>query len=84
MRAAKRLTDADARMGSLLLTLLQVVVVAAKLCGPGGVRAVIQMFGFALKIFNRTPVVAADSTIEPVRPASGCPLDSHPARCGPP
>jgi hypothetical protein len=28
-------------MGNLLLTLLHLVVVAAKLCGPGGVRAVI-------------------------------------------
>ena len=41
MHGATRLTYADARMGNLLLTLLHLVVVAAKLCGPGGVRAVI-------------------------------------------
>jgi len=41
LRGAKHLTYADARMGNLLLTLLHLVVVAAKLCGPGGVRAVI-------------------------------------------
>jgi hypothetical protein len=41
LRGAKRLTDADARMGHLLRTLLHRVVVAAERCGPGGVRAVI-------------------------------------------
>ena len=41
MRGARRLTDADSRMKDLLLTLLQLAVVTAKLCGPGGVRAVI-------------------------------------------
>ena len=32
---------ADARMRNILLTLLHLAVMAAKLCGPGGVRAVI-------------------------------------------
>jgi hypothetical protein len=32
---------ADARMRDLLLTLLHLAVMAAKLCGPGGVGAVI-------------------------------------------
>jgi putative transposase len=41
LRTARRLTYADARMRNLLLTLLDLVVMAAKLCGPGGVRAVI-------------------------------------------
>ena len=41
MRGAKRLTYADSRMGNLLLTLLHLVVVAARRCGPGGVRTVI-------------------------------------------
>jgi len=41
LRGARRLTDADSRMKDLLLTLLQLAVVTAKLCGPGGVRAVI-------------------------------------------
>ena len=40
MRCARRLTYADARMRNLLLTLLRWAVIAAKLCGPGGVRAV--------------------------------------------
>jgi transposase InsO family protein len=41
LRGARRLTFADARLGNLLHTLPHLVVVAAKLCGPGGVRAVI-------------------------------------------
>ena len=41
MRSARRLTYADSRMNNLLLTLLHLVVMTAKLCGPGGVRAVI-------------------------------------------
>jgi hypothetical protein len=36
-----RLTYADPRMKNLLITLLHFAVVTAKLCGPGGVRAVI-------------------------------------------
>ena len=40
MRAAGRLTYA-ASHERLLLTLLHLVVMTAKLCGPGGVRAVI-------------------------------------------
>ena len=41
MRGARRLTYANARMKNLLLTLLHLAVMTAKLCGPGGVRAVI-------------------------------------------
>ena len=41
MRSARRLTYADSRMNNLLLTLLHLLVMTAKLCGPGGVRAVI-------------------------------------------
>ena len=41
MRGARRLTYADSRMRDFLLTLLHLAVMAAKLCGPGGVRAVI-------------------------------------------
>jgi putative transposase len=41
LRGARRLPYADARMRDLLLTLLNLAVMAAKLCGPGGVRAVI-------------------------------------------
>ena len=41
LRGARRLTYADSRMKDLLLTLLHLAVVTAKLCGPGGVRAVI-------------------------------------------
>jgi putative transposase len=41
LRGARRLTYADARMQNLLITLLHFAVVTAKLCGPGGVRAVI-------------------------------------------
>jgi len=41
LRSARRLTYADSRMNNLLLTLLHLVVMTAKLCGPGGVRAVI-------------------------------------------
>jgi hypothetical protein len=37
----QRLTYADARMRNLLLVLLHLAVTMAKLCGPGGVRAVI-------------------------------------------
>ena len=41
MRGGRRSTYADARMRNVLPTLLHLVVMAAKLCGPGGVRAVI-------------------------------------------
>jgi putative transposase len=41
LRGARRLTYADSRMKNLLITLLHFAVVTAKLCGPGGVRAVI-------------------------------------------
>ena len=41
MRGAQRLTYADSRMKDLLLTLLHLAVMTAKLCGPGGARAVI-------------------------------------------
>ena len=37
----QRLTYADARMRDLLLVLLHLVVTVVRLCGPGGVRAVI-------------------------------------------
>jgi hypothetical protein len=41
LRGTGRPTYADARVRKLQLPLLHLVVVAAKLCGPGGVRAVI-------------------------------------------
>ena len=41
MRGACRLTYAVSRMRNLLLALLHLAVITAKLCGPGGVRAVI-------------------------------------------
>src|ERR1700726_3131444 len=41
LRGARRLTYAGSRMKDLLLTLLHLAVMTAKLCGPGGVRAVI-------------------------------------------
>ena len=41
MLGARRLTYAVSRMKDLLLTLLHLAVMSAKLCGPGGVRAVI-------------------------------------------
>ena len=41
MRGGRRSTYADTRMRNVLLTLLHLAVMAAKLCGPGGVRAVI-------------------------------------------
>jgi hypothetical protein len=40
LHGARRLTYADARRRNLLLTLLHLAVMTAKLCGPGGVRAV--------------------------------------------
>ena len=40
LRDAKRLTYADARTKDFLFTLLHLTVKVAKLCGPGGVRAV--------------------------------------------
>ena len=40
MRGARRLTYADPHMRNLLLALLHLAVVTAKLCGSGGVRAV--------------------------------------------
>ena len=40
MLGAQRLTYADPHMRNLLLALLRLVVVTAKLCGSGGVRAV--------------------------------------------
>ena len=41
LRGATRLPYADSRMRDLLLTLLLLAVTTARLCGPGGVRAVI-------------------------------------------
>jgi putative transposase len=41
LRRARCLTYAVSRMTNLLLTLLHLAVMTAKLCGPGGVRAVI-------------------------------------------
>jgi putative transposase len=41
LRGTRRLSYADSRMKDLLLTLLDLAVTAAKLRGPGGVRAVI-------------------------------------------
>ena len=38
---ARRLTYADPHMRNLLLALLHLAVVTAKLCGSGGVRAVV-------------------------------------------
>jgi hypothetical protein len=40
LRGARRLTYADPHMRNLLLALLHLAVVTAKLCGSGGVRAV--------------------------------------------
>jgi putative transposase len=40
LRGARRLTYADCQMKNLLLALLHFAVMAAKLCGPGGVRSV--------------------------------------------
>jgi putative transposase len=40
LRGARRLSYADLQMKNLLLTLLHLAVVSAKLCGGGGVRAV--------------------------------------------
>ena len=41
MRGARRLPYADAHMPNFLLTLLHLTVVTARICRPGGVRAVI-------------------------------------------
>ena len=41
MRGAGHLSYADPQMRNLVLAMLHFAVVAAKLCGPGGVRAVI-------------------------------------------
>ena len=41
MRNTSHLPYADSRMKNVLLTVLHLAVMAAKLCGPGGVRAVI-------------------------------------------
>ena len=41
MRGARRVAYADSRMKDFLLALLHLAVMTAKLCGPGGVRAVI-------------------------------------------
>jgi putative transposase len=41
LRGGKRLAYADSRIRAFLFTLLHLAVMAAKLCGPGGVRAVI-------------------------------------------
>ena len=40
MHGARRLSYADPQMRNLLLALLHLAVVTAKLCGAGGVRAV--------------------------------------------
>jgi hypothetical protein len=41
LHRARRLAYADLRMKDFLLVLLHLAVMTAKLCGPGGVRAVI-------------------------------------------
>jgi hypothetical protein len=41
LRGTRRLAYADSRMRNFLLALLRLAVTIAKLCGPGGVRAVI-------------------------------------------
>jgi hypothetical protein len=41
LRGARHLLYADAQMRNLLLTLLLLAVATARLCGPGGVRAVL-------------------------------------------
>jgi putative transposase len=41
LRGARRVAYADSRMKDFLLAVLHFTVVSAKLCGPGGVRAVI-------------------------------------------
>jgi putative transposase len=41
LRGARHLLYADAQMRNLLLTLLRLAVATARLCGPGGVRAVL-------------------------------------------
>jgi len=41
LRGARRLPYADAQMRNLLFTVLHLAIVAGRLCGPGGVRAVI-------------------------------------------
>jgi hypothetical protein len=41
LRGARRLAYADSRMKDFLLILLHLAVTTAKLCGPGGVRAMI-------------------------------------------
>ena len=41
LRAVRDLPYADARMKDVLLAVLHLAVMTAKLCGPGGVRAVI-------------------------------------------
>jgi hypothetical protein len=40
LRGTSRPTYADARVRNLILLLVHLVVATAKLCGPGGVRAV--------------------------------------------
>ena len=40
LRGVRRLPYADTHMRNLLLSLLHLAIVAARLCGPGGVRAV--------------------------------------------
>ena len=63
MRGARRLTYADSRMKNLLLTLLPFAVMTAKLCGPGGVRAVIAE---NLVLKQQLIVILAESVPRPI------------------
>ena len=72
MRGARRLTYPDSRMKNLLITLLDFAVVTAKLCGPGGVRAVIVenlLLKQQLIVDERVPVCARVSVCAIARPA---------------
>ena len=71
LRGARRLTYADPHMRNLLLALLHLAVVTAKLCGSGGVRAVMAenlLLKQQLIVLRRARKRAPNLTLE--RPAA--------------
>ena len=75
MRGARRLTYADSHMRDLLLALLHLAVLTAKLCGAGGVRAVMAenlLLKQQLIVLRRGSPAGA----EPDARATGCCADS--------
>ena len=78
-RGARRSTYADPHMRDLLLALLHLAVVTAKLCGSGGVRAVMTenlLLRQQLIVFRRARQRAPNAE-RPAQESAECPCSHH-------